>query len=772
MKKLLSLLLVLMMMLSVAPIAQAADGIPVYLNGEQIEMDGIIVNDRTYLPVRALCEALGYIVEWDDVARSVIIGTAPEAAEKSDVVNIYLDGAKMENAEAIIVNDSTFIPVRAIGEALGKDVEWNNEKREVYVTDKDEDPFSGKYFRLKHKLTGRYLCVESAKTDDGAKVVVANRDDSNSNQVWGFTAMDEGFYKIFNQNSKKSVDVGAFSTVAGAEITQYVANGGTNQQIKPVKNEDGTYTIIFRHSNLAITATERFTTQEAVVNDDTQKFELEYVGQTPMGNLGESAGYLALDEVTRERFDAYVYSSLPFSIQVQNGVENKLIMSDYYNISEEEQVKVLKDCFTITAYGQVNFGQIKPDKEKAKYEIKSKTYQDSYDVWRGTMLPVWMYEIEMAGDVEGQLHKWTMISTVEDSSVVTDAINALSRFPYAIRKHIRRLIYRTDSANSYNGGGDTIWIRLNWIPNEDQIAHTLAHELGHVLDSNLTSESALWDRAREADMAPMSSYGNSNRAEDLAEFSRAFNVVRTNPDDLKELQRVYPNRFAAYAALLYTSDSVYYAHYKEYYEKAMAFDDDDKPAFYCQISLPGTNLVLTATDASTSGSTVTFEENTNADNQIWRIREWQGKKAIFNKASGLCINVPGNSTDSGKNLIVWNGGKGSNELCTMTQVEGNKYTFVFAHSNLYLASENTKAGAKAIQTDSKVEVIVTEQGEIKVDELLEANNNSDSDNPTADGYYYRTPSGSKYHLDPNCGGKNSYRTENISGLSPCSKCAK
>lgn len=45
-------------------------------------------------------------------------------------------------------------------------------------------------------------------------------------------------------------------------------------------------------------------------------------------------------------------------------------------------------------------------------------------------------------------------------------------------------------------------------------------------------------------------------------------------------------------------------------------------------------------------------------------------------------------------------------------------------------------------------------------------------NPGSDGYYYRTPSGKKYHLDPNCGGKNSYRTSNISGLSPCAKCAQ
>jgi hypothetical protein len=47
-----------------------------------------------------------------------------------------------------------------------------------------------------------------------------------------------------------------------------------------------------------------------------------------------------------------------------------------------------------------------------------------------------------------------------------------------------------------------------------------------------------------------------------------------------------------------------------------------------------------------------------------------------------------------------------------------------------------------------------------------------SSNSKADGYYYRTPTGKRYHLSPTCGGKNSYRTTNIAGLTPCAKCAK
>lgn len=50
-----------------------------------------------------------------------------------------------------------------------------------------------------------------------------------------------------------------------------------------------------------------------------------------------------------------------------------------------------------------------------------------------------------------------------------------------------------------------------------------------------------------------------------------------------------------------------------------------------------------------------------------------------------------------------------------------------------------------------------------------------TNNPGADGNVYRTPTGKRYHLDPNCGGKNSYKTTlaaaKRAGLTPCSKCA-
>lgn len=57
------------------------------------------------------------------------------------------------------------------------------------------------------------------------------------------------------------------------------------------------------------------------------------------------------------------------------------------------------------------------------------------------------------------------------------------------------------------------------------------------------------------------------------------------------------------------------------------------------------------------------------------------------------------------------------------------------------------------------------------DHNINIDNSSSSNNNSAEGYYYRTPYGKRYHLDPD-GGKNSYRTTDITGLSPCAKCVK
>lgn len=59
------------------------------------------------------------------------------AAYASDNINIFVNG-KAINAGAFIMNDLTYIPLRAVGESLGAAVAWNADTRSVTVTS-DED---------------------------------------------------------------------------------------------------------------------------------------------------------------------------------------------------------------------------------------------------------------------------------------------------------------------------------------------------------------------------------------------------------------------------------------------------------------------------------------------------------------------------------------------------------------------------------------------------------------------------------------------------------
>ncbi len=61
----------------------AGRGVAVYVHGRPIAAHGLAQNGVTYLPVRAVAEALGVSVEWDPQARAVYVGKRPTSASVS-----------------------------------------------------------------------------------------------------------------------------------------------------------------------------------------------------------------------------------------------------------------------------------------------------------------------------------------------------------------------------------------------------------------------------------------------------------------------------------------------------------------------------------------------------------------------------------------------------------------------------------------------------------------------------------------------------------------
>lgn len=112
---------------------------PTDANGEYVPP--FIENGSTYVPLRALAEAFDLSVSWEQETKTVYIGEKGGAPVLSDNINIYIDGKEFEARDAagnrvypILKEGTTYMPLRAIGEALGKNVFWDNVIRVVYVT--------------------------------------------------------------------------------------------------------------------------------------------------------------------------------------------------------------------------------------------------------------------------------------------------------------------------------------------------------------------------------------------------------------------------------------------------------------------------------------------------------------------------------------------------------------------------------------------------------------------------------------------------------------
>lgn len=145
----------------------AVDGIPTPArdaNGNEVEP--FASGGTTYLPVRAVGEALGMDVRWDGPTHTVYITTPAPAMSDTSVTKVnvqdyahrdgnqrkktievdYLDIKLVVNdkevtpkdangnvVEPFAYNGTTYLPVRAVGEALGKSVRWEGETKTVHL---------------------------------------------------------------------------------------------------------------------------------------------------------------------------------------------------------------------------------------------------------------------------------------------------------------------------------------------------------------------------------------------------------------------------------------------------------------------------------------------------------------------------------------------------------------------------------------------------------------------------------------------------------------
>ena len=144
--KLISAILLVLICVSIMPtMTFAYDIVDVYVNGNKLITDqsAIIYQDRTMVPLRAICEELNCEVDWNDTTNTALIEN--EITMVAVQINNYTLSKKdrrigKETTKAvpidvppIIVNQRTLVPARAIAEAINAEVLWDGARNRVDI---------------------------------------------------------------------------------------------------------------------------------------------------------------------------------------------------------------------------------------------------------------------------------------------------------------------------------------------------------------------------------------------------------------------------------------------------------------------------------------------------------------------------------------------------------------------------------------------------------------------------------------------------------------
>ncbi|MGL4343611.1 MAG: copper amine oxidase N-terminal domain-containing protein [Cellulosilyticaceae bacterium] len=116
------------------------DGRPLNTTQKPVTREGV-----TLVPMRAIFEALGMEIEWNEKEQNI----AAIKGNQTIVLTLYgyqaflidADEYRVERATltypAVSINNTTYVPLRFVGEALGADVKWDPQLQQITIISGD-----------------------------------------------------------------------------------------------------------------------------------------------------------------------------------------------------------------------------------------------------------------------------------------------------------------------------------------------------------------------------------------------------------------------------------------------------------------------------------------------------------------------------------------------------------------------------------------------------------------------------------------------------------
>ena len=145
MKRVATVLLAVVLMIALATAASygatakkpTSSDVRILVNGEPLvtDTDPYIYGERTMVPFRAVGEAVGATVGWDDAAKMAMYFWRGRVVQVTiDSENAFVNGTwTVLDEPAQLTNSRTFVPIRFVAESLGCDVGWDEVTRTVLI---------------------------------------------------------------------------------------------------------------------------------------------------------------------------------------------------------------------------------------------------------------------------------------------------------------------------------------------------------------------------------------------------------------------------------------------------------------------------------------------------------------------------------------------------------------------------------------------------------------------------------------------------------------
>lgn len=269
---------------AIIPASVFAESITVLLDGSPLDfsVEPFITEGTTFVPMRAIFEALGAQISWDDASKTVT--SSKDGTEIKITIgstDVYRNGEKGTLLAApVISEDFTMVPLRFVSESFGCSVSWNGETQTVVIS--TENPLENTTMGF----VGDSICYGTNCEGGYAKIISEQNRLTAFNEAKGGSALSRGIPWNEESDAKRPSIIDMLDALPD-ELDYVIMEGGLND--------------FWGHAELGETDSADELTYSGALNALFSKAKTDY----PNSKLGFVIAHDAFTYDAEERYEAY-----------------------------------------------------------------------------------------------------------------------------------------------------------------------------------------------------------------------------------------------------------------------------------------------------------------------------------------------------------------------------------------------------------------------------------------------------------------------------------